>query len=158
MTAKLSSDNVLYQSSLEHTNSTKTLIFVVTWHNTGIRDRRRSGRPSVTSRSQDKHIKLVHLGNKFQTWSLTARSIPGLRPISSRTVRNRLREHNIRPRRRAIRPILLLRHCAARLTLFKIPNTGLGQHPVYRWIPISPRVLELIGRNPGMLLAVRFDV
>jgi hypothetical protein len=24
-------------------------------------------------------------------------------------------------------------------TLLKIQNTGLGQHPVYRWIPISPR-------------------
>jgi hypothetical protein len=36
MTAKMSSDNALCQSSLEHTNSTKTLIFVETWHNTGI--------------------------------------------------------------------------------------------------------------------------
>jgi transposase len=61
------------------------------------RDRRRSGRPRVTSRRQDNHIRLVHLRNRFQMSSLTARSIPGLRPISSRTVRNRLREHNIRP-------------------------------------------------------------
>ena len=35
--------------------------------------------------------------------------------ISSRTVRNRLREHNIRPRRPAIHPILLPRDRAARL-------------------------------------------
>ena len=49
------------------------------------RDRRRSGRPRVTSRRQDNHIRLVHLRNRFQTSSLTARSIPGLRPISSRT-------------------------------------------------------------------------
>ena len=80
------------------------------------RDRRRSGRPSVTSRRQDNHIRLVHLGNRFQTSSLTARSIPRLRPISSRTVHNRLREHNIRPKRPAIRPMLLPRHRAARLT------------------------------------------
>jgi hypothetical protein len=66
------------------------------------RDRRRSGRPRVTSRRQDFHIRLVHLPNRFQTSSLTARSIPGLRPISSRTVRNRFREHNIRQRRPAI--------------------------------------------------------
>jgi hypothetical protein len=65
-------------------------------------DRIRSGRPRVTSRRQDNHIRLVHLRNRFQTSSLTARSIPGLRPISSRTVGNRLREHNIRPRRPAI--------------------------------------------------------
>ena len=56
------------------------------------------------SRRQDNHI------------SLTARSISGLRPISSRKARNRLRKHNIRPRRPAIRPILLPRHRAARLT------------------------------------------
>jgi hypothetical protein len=58
----------------------------------------------------------VHLGNRFHTSSLTARSIPGIRPISSRTVRSRLREHNIRPRRPSIHPILLPRHRAARLT------------------------------------------
>ena len=80
------------------------------------RNHRRSGRPRVTSRCQDNHIRLVHLRNRFQTSNLTARSIPGLRPISSRTVHNRLREHNIRPRRPAIRPILLPRHHAARLT------------------------------------------
>ena len=76
------------------------------------RNHRRSGRPRVTSRRQDNHIRLVHLRNRFQTSNLTARSIPGLRPISSRTVRNRLHEHNIRPIRPAIRPILLPRHCA----------------------------------------------
>ena len=80
------------------------------------RDRRHSSRPRVTSHRQDNHIRLVHLRNRFQTSSLTARSISGLRPISSRTVRNRLRKHNIRPRRPAIRPILLPRHRAARLT------------------------------------------
>ena len=83
------------------------------------RNHRRSGRPRVTSRRQDNHIRLVHLRNRFQTSNLTARSIPGLRPISSRTVRNRLREHNIRPRRPAIRSILLPRHRAARLTWCK---------------------------------------
>ena len=80
------------------------------------RDRRRSGRLRVMSRRQDNYIRLVHLENRFQTSNLTARSIPGLRPISSRTVHNRLREHNIRPRRPAIGPMLLLRHRAARQT------------------------------------------
>ena len=72
------------------------------------RNHRRSGRPRVTSRRQDNHIRLVHLRNRFQTSNITARSIPGLRPISSRTVRNRLREHNIGPRRPAIRPFCCL--------------------------------------------------
>ncbi|XP_062599508.1 uncharacterized protein LOC134261040 [Saccostrea cucullata] len=81
------------------------------FHQSGnTRDRPRSERPRVTSRRQDNHIRLVHLRNRFQTASLTARSIPGLRPISPRTVRNRLRERNIRPRRPAVRPILLQCH------------------------------------------------
>ena len=66
------------------------------------RDRQRSGRPRVTSRQQDNHIRLVHLRDRFQTSNLTARSIPGLWPISSRTVHNRLRGRHIRPWRPAI--------------------------------------------------------
>lgn len=80
-----------------------------------VEDRPHPGRPRVTSRRQDAYIRVVHLRNRFQTAALTARSIPGLRPISPRTVRNRLRERNIRPRRPAIRPVLLQRHRVARL-------------------------------------------
>ena len=83
--------------------------------NGNVRDQPRSGRPRVTTRRQDNHIRLVHLRNRFRTSSLTACSIPGLRRISSRTVRNRLRELNIRARRPAIRPVLLQRHHNARL-------------------------------------------
>ena len=54
--------------------------------------RPRAGRPRVTSRQQDNHIRLVHLRNRFQTANLNARTIPGLLPISPRTVRNRLLE------------------------------------------------------------------
>ena len=56
------------------------------------RDRRRSGRPRVTSLRQDTYIRVMHLRNRLQTAALTARSIPGLRNMSLRTVRNRLRE------------------------------------------------------------------
>jgi hypothetical protein len=76
--------------------------------------------------------------------NLTARIIPGLRPISSRTVRNRLREHNIRPRRRAIRPIVLLRHCAARLTLFK-------RRPERLWFLVLPDCLNRL-HNDSIVL------
>ena len=75
----------------------------------------RSGRPRVTSIRLDNHIRLIHLRNRFQPAALTARTIPGLRPIRSRTVRNRLCEHNIHPRRPAIRPVLLQRHRQPRL-------------------------------------------
>ena len=80
------------------------------------KNRQRSGRSHVLSHQQDNHTSLVHLWDRFQTWSLTARSIPGLRPISSRTVRNRLRDRHIRPQRPAIRPIVLPMHRADRLT------------------------------------------
>ena len=70
------------------------------------RDRRRSGRLRVTSLRQDTYIRVTHLRNRLQTAALTARSIPCLRNISPRAVRNRLRERNIRPRRPAIRPVL----------------------------------------------------
>jgi len=42
--------------------------------------------------------------------------MPGLRSISSRTVRNRLRDCQARPRRTAIRPIVLPMHRVYRLT------------------------------------------
>lgn len=73
---------------------------------------------------------LVHMGryvNKRTVfgWSIygihttchiiTSRTIPGLRPISVRTVLRELREHNILPRRPAICPISLPRHRQGRL-------------------------------------------
>lgn len=54
-----------------------------------------SGRPRVKSDCKANHFTLVHLRNRFQTATLTARGIPGLRRISAKTVRNRLREHNL---------------------------------------------------------------
>ena len=69
----------------------------------------------MTSLRQDTYIRVTHLRNRLQTAALTARSSPGSRNISPRTVRNRLRERNIRPRRPAIRPVLQRRHCVARL-------------------------------------------
>ena len=79
------------------------------------RDSQRSGRPRVTSHQQDNHIRFVHLRYRFHTSSRTGRSFPGLRPISSRTVRNRLRDPHISPRRPTICLIVLPMHRAARL-------------------------------------------
>ena len=66
------------------------------------RDWPRSGRPRVTSNHQDTYIRVVQLHDRLRTATLTARSIPGLRRISPRTERNRLRERGIQPRRPAI--------------------------------------------------------
>ena len=73
----------------------------------------RSMHHHVTSLRQDNHCRLLHLRNRFKSARLTARCIPGLRPISSWTVRNRLCECNIRPRRPAVRPILVQHHRTA---------------------------------------------
>ena len=62
-------------------------------------DRQRSGRPRITTPRQDRYIRVFHLRNRTVAASTTAAGIPGLRRISSQTVRNRLRQHDIRPRR-----------------------------------------------------------
>ena len=73
-----------------------------------------SGRPGLTSNHQDTNIPVVHLRDRLRTANLTARSIPGLRRISPRMVRNRLCEQGIWPRHPAISPVLQQRHCVAR--------------------------------------------
>ena len=56
------------------------------------RDQPRSGHPHVTSNRQDTYIRVVHLHDRLRTATLTARSIPGLRRVSPRLVRNRLHD------------------------------------------------------------------
>jgi hypothetical protein len=62
-------------------------------------DHQRSWRPRITTHWQDRYIRIFHLRNRTVAASTTAAGIPGLRRISSQTVRNRLRQHGIRPRR-----------------------------------------------------------
>lgn len=80
-----------------------------------VSDLPRSGRPRVTTRQQDRYILLTHLRNRFHPATATAAAIPGLRRISSGTVRNRLREQGLHARRPAVRPVLQPRHRVARL-------------------------------------------
>jgi hypothetical protein len=62
-------------------------------------DHPRSGRPCITTPGKDRYIWVFHLWNRTVFASTTAVGIPGLRRISSQTVRNRLRQHGIRHRR-----------------------------------------------------------
>ena len=64
-------------------------------------DRPRSGRPRVTSRRQDRTIRLAHLRNRHLTATETALNIVGThnRQISPKTVGSRLREIGLRARR-----------------------------------------------------------
>ena len=64
-------------------------------------DRPRSGRPRVTSRRQDRTIRLAHLLNRHLTATETALNTVGMhnRQISPKTVGSRLREIGLRARR-----------------------------------------------------------
>ena len=64
-------------------------------------DRPRSGRPRVTSRRQDRTIRLAHLRNRHLTATKTALNTVGThnRQISPKTVGRRLREIGLRARR-----------------------------------------------------------
>ena len=71
-------------------------------------DRPRSGRSHVRTQRQDRRIHLVHLRNRFRTATETAREVigtHGLR-VCPRTVRNHLREFDLRPRRPYVGPNL----------------------------------------------------
>ena len=64
-------------------------------------DRPRTGRPRVTTRRQDRAIRLAHLRNRYVTATETANNTIGNhnRHIHPKTVRNRLREAGLRCRR-----------------------------------------------------------
>ena len=64
-------------------------------------DRARSGRPRVTTQRQDRRIRLVHLRYRLRMATETAREVIGThgRRVCPRTVRNRLRDFDLRRRR-----------------------------------------------------------
>ena len=80
-------------------------------------DRPRSGRPRVTTQRQDRRICLVHLRNRLRTATETAREVIGThgRHVCPRTVRNRLREFDLRPRRPYVGPNLTPRRRQRRM-------------------------------------------
>ncbi|CAC5391696.1 unnamed protein product [Mytilus coruscus] len=64
-------------------------------------DRPRSGRPRETTLRQDRHIRIIHLWNRFVNALQTARQTHGRHNnrISDQIVRNRLRQAGLRARR-----------------------------------------------------------
>ena len=71
-------------------------------------DRPRAGRPRVTTPQQDRHIRLTHLRDRFRTATETALETPGTHNdrICASTVRNRLRDADLRARRPYRGPLL----------------------------------------------------
>ena len=80
-------------------------------------DRPGSGRPRVRTVRKDRHIRFIHLRNRFVTAVHTSRLTPGRTNvrISDQTVRNRLHQCGLRVRRPLKDPTLKQRHRAARL-------------------------------------------
>ena len=80
-------------------------------------NRPRSGRPRVTTQRQDRRIGLVHLRNRLRTATEIAREVIGThgRRVCPRTVRNRLREFDLRPRRPYVGPNLTPRRRQRRM-------------------------------------------
>lgn len=88
------------------------------YNTTGLsNDRPRTGRPRVTTAAQDRYNRLAHLRDRFRPATRTAAETIGThhRPVSARTIRNRLRADNIRPRRPYVGSVLTPRHRRARV-------------------------------------------
>ena len=75
-------------------------------------DRPCSGRLCVSKRYQDRYIRNMHLGNRFQTATATAANTNGIHNNRkpAQTVRNRLREGGLGARRPHLRCVFARRH------------------------------------------------
>ena len=77
-------------------------------------DRPRSGRPRITNHVQDCYIHYPGIPAKEQNCNSIS-NIPGLRRIYAQTVRSRLREHGIHPRRSYFGAVLKCQQRRARV-------------------------------------------
>ena len=75
----------------------------------------RSSRPKKTTDAEDRHIRTVHLRNRFRSASETARNWQGHVQISRQTVNRRLARRGLVCRRPVQKQDLLPHHVAARL-------------------------------------------
>ena len=86
------------------------------YHATGsVAELPRSGRPIVTNARDDQYIRTTHLRDRFRCAAFTARNLPNVRNISGQTVRNRLKEWEIKTFRPAQKITLTAAHRTARL-------------------------------------------
>ena len=78
-------------------------------------DLQRTGRPRKTSAAEDRHLRTLHLRNRFRSASETARNWARNEWISLRTVLRRLKNAGLRSRRPVQKQVLNKRHIADRL-------------------------------------------
>ena len=82
-----------------------------------VAERPRTGRQRMTTRNQDRQIRLAHLRDRFKTATSTARETPGRyrQLMSGQTVRRQLKESRLTARRPYRGPVLTRRHRTQRL-------------------------------------------
>ena len=78
-------------------------------------DLQRTGRPKKTTAGEDRHLRTLHLKNRFRSACETARNWTGNERISLHTVLRRLKNAGLRSQRPVQKQMLNQRHIAARL-------------------------------------------
>ena len=108
--------SVRFVSEHFHVNRNTISRWKKKFNNTGdCKDNPKSGRPQKTTALQDRFIQQSHLNDRFKPSTSLVRDIPGIRRISSKTIRRRLREIRLKARRPVIRPVLRPFHRERRL-------------------------------------------
>ena len=127
-------------------------------------NRPRSERPRVTTSRKDRHIRFIHLRNRFVTAVHTARLTPGRTNIriSDQTVRNRLHHGGLRARRPLKDSTLKQRHRAARLQWCLLDSDGIAIHGktfssqmnpyLARSLVMGGRVFTVVAENASLTL------
>ena len=113
--------------------------------------RPRSGRPRVTTRRQDRYMCLSHLRNGFRIAVETAQVTLGMHSnrISADTVRNRLREFGLRPRRPYVGMPLIPRRRQVRMAWLTQHRQNLFPLRQWRNVMFSDESRYLLYRPDG---------
>ena len=122
-------------------------------------DRPRSGRPHVTSRRLDRYMRLTHLRNRFRTAFETALLTPGTHDIriSPDTVRNRLLEFGLRPRRPYVGMQLTPQRRRVRLNWLTLHRPNFFPLRLWRNVMVSDESRFLLYRADGRQRVYRRD-
>ena len=122
-------------------------------------DRPRSGRPRFTSRRQGRYMRLTHLRNRVRIAIQTALVTPGTHnnQISPVTVRNRLREFGLWPRRPNVGMQLTPQRRQFRLNWLTQHRPNLFPLCLWRNVMLSDESRFLLNRADGRRRVYRRD-
>ena len=103
-----------------------------------VADRPRTGRQRVTTRNQDRRIRLAHLRDRFTTATSTARETPAShrQRIIAHAVRRRLKESRLSARRPYRGPLLTRKGCSGQEVICN-GIVYVGEESFFWRIPVS---------------------